>query len=237
MIKKKKQGFAKRNSLGYILVGTLVVLAALLCVLVITGSLAPVVLRIHAGNEPAMMTMPVFVYCVFADFILLEVIFLVFQPGTKEFSEAEEAAPGEKKKMPLRNVVGIVCCALLLCSIIIAPCVCNVMTEEGVDTYVFFKTGSYRWEEIPLYELTFSQENGLELYLYFSKDNKIPMFGAVNSLNPAFTEKYGSIYGFACHLKEQAIENGWSFKVTNPEVIASYFKESAYWEYIEKLIQ
>ncbi len=237
MMKKKTKVFAKRGSLGYILIGTLVVMVALLCVLVITGSLAPVVLRIHAGNAPAMMTMPLFVYCAFADFILLEVVFLVFQPGAKAFSEAEQAAPGEKKKMPLRNVVGIVCCALLLCSVIIAPFVCNVMTEEGVDTYVFFKTSSTKWEDLPLYELTFSQENGLELYLYFSRESKIPMFGAVNSLNPAFIEKYGSVYDFACYLKEQAVENGQSFKVQSPEAIAAYFKDSAYWPQIEALIQ
>lgn len=233
---KKKKGF-ERLGIGYVLIGTLVVIAALFCILVITGSFAPMVLGLHAGNAPAMMTMPLFIYCVFADFILLETIFLAFQPGIKPLSDQSEQAPGEKKKLSPRFVIGIVCCVLLLCSIIIAPAVCNVMTEQGVETYVFVKTGSYDWEDIPLYELTFSQENGLELYLYLAKDNKIPMFGAVNSFNAAFTEKYGSVYGFACHLKEQAVENEWSFRVENRESIEYYFKDSAYWEYIEKLIQ
>ncbi len=233
----KKRSSYKSGGFGYIVIGTLAVIAALFCILVLTGSLAPIVLRIHAGDAPAMMTMPLFAYCVFADFILLEVAFLIFQPGIKKFADDEQPIPGQKKKMPLRYIVGIVCCVLLLCSILIAPNVCNVMTEQGVDTYVFFKTGSYAWSDIPLYELTFSQENGLELYLYFAKDDKIPMFGAVNSFNSAFTEKYGSIYGFACHLKEQAIEQEWNFKVVNPDAISSYFKDSAYWEYIEKLIQ
>lgn len=238
MMKKRKKPIAKRNSLGYIMVGTLIVFALLLCIIVVTGRLAPIVLSIHAGNQPAMMTMPLFVYCVFADLILLEVIFLLFQPGTKEFLEKSDEQTTEKKsKLSPQAVVGIVCCVLLLCSILIAPSVCNVFTEDGVDTYVFFKTGSYAWEDIPLYELTFSQENGLELYLHFSKDDKIPMFGAVNSISPALTEKYGSIYGFACHLKELAVENEWNFKVVNREAIESTFKGSAYWEYIEKLIQ
>ncbi len=233
---KKKHSF-KSGGAGYIVVGTLAVIAALFCILVLTGSLAPMVLRLHAGDAPAMMTMPLFAYCIFADFILLEVVFLLFQPGIKKFTRDEQAEPGEKKKLPLRYVAGIVCCVLLLCSIVIAPNVCNVMTEQGVDTYVFFKTGSYAWGDIPLYELTFSQENGLELYLHLAKDDKIPMFGAVNSVNNALTEKYGSIYGFACHLKEMAIENEWNFKVSNAESISYYFKDSVYWEYIEKLIQ
>lgn len=233
----KKKNTAKGGGIGYIIVGSLVVMAVLFCLLVITGSLAPLVLRLHAGDAPAMMTMPLFVYCVFADFILLEVIFLVFQPGVKKIMDGEEPAPGEKKKTSLRHIVGIVCCVLLLCSIVLAPSVCNVMTEQGVDTYVFFKTGSYAWEDIPLYELTFSEQNGLELYLYLAKDDKIPMFGAVNSLNGAFTEKYGTVYGFACHLKERAIENEWNFKVVGRESIEYYFKDSAYWEYVEKLIQ
>ena len=235
MMKKKKA--IKSMGFGYIVLGTLAVIAALFCILVLTGSLAPMVLRIHAGDAPAMMTMPLFVYCIFADFILLEVIFLLFQPGIKNFDEDEQSVPGQKKKLPARYVAGIVCCVLLLCSMIIAPNVCNVMTEQGLDTYVFFKTDSYSWEEIPLYELTFSQENGLELYLHLAKDHKIPMFGAVNSFNSAFTEKYGSIYGFACHLKEMATENDLNFKVVNRESIEYYFKDSAYWEYIEKLIQ
>ncbi len=235
MMKKKKA--IKSMGFGYIVLGTLAVIAALFCILVLTGSLAPMVLRIHAGDAPAMMTMPLFVYCIFADFILLEVIFLLFQPGIKNFDEDEQSVPGQKKKLPARYVAGIVCCVLLLCSMIIAPNVCNVMTEQGLDTYVFFKTDSYVWEEIPLYELTFSQENGLELYLHLAKDHKIPMFGAVNSFNSAFTEKYGSIYGFACHLKEMATENDLNFKVVNRESIEYYFKDSAYWEYIEKLIQ
>ena len=63
------------------------------------------------------------------------------------------------------------------------------------------------------------------------------MFGAVNSFNTAFTEKYEHIYGFACYLKEQATENNWSFKVVGRESIEYYFSSSVYWEYIEKLIQ
>ena len=217
----RKKNTAKGGGIGYIIVGSLVVIAVLFCLIVITGSLAPLVLRMHAGDAPAMMTMPLFVYCILADFILLEAIFLVFQPGVKKIMDGEQDAPG----------------VLLLCSIILAPSVCNVMTEQGVDTYVFFKTGSYAWDDIPLYELTFSEQNGLELYLYLTKDNKIPMFGAVNSINDAFTEKYGTDYGFACHLKELAIENEQSFKVVHRESIEYYFKDSVYWEYIEKLIQ
>ena len=232
-----KKSASKGTGIGYIVIGTLVVIAILFCLLVITGSLAPLVLRMHAGDAPAMMTMPIFVYCVFADFALLEVMFLVFMPGLRKRIDGEQTDGMQKKKLPLSVIVCIVCSVLLLCSMIIAPNVCNVITEQGVDTYVFFKTGSYAWEDIPLYELTFSEQNGLELYLHLTKDNKIPMFGAVNSINDALTEKYGSVYGFACHVKEQAVENEWNFKVVNKEAIEYYFKNSAYWEYIEKLIQ
>ncbi|MBO5757584.1 MAG: hypothetical protein J6S28_07790 [Clostridia bacterium] len=233
----KKTGTRKTSSLGYMIVGTLVVIAVLFCVLAITGSLAPLVLRIHAADAPAMMTMPVFVYCIFADFILLEIIFLVYLPGVRKFIDGDRDETMQKKALPLSVIVTIVCCVLLLCSILIAPNVCHVMTEQGVDSYVFFKTDSHAWQDIPLYELTFSKENGLELHLYFSKDEKIPMFGAVNSINTAFTEKYGSVYGFACRLKELATEHEWNFKVSNRESIEYYFKDSVYWEYIEKLIQ
>lgn len=234
MMKKRN---AAKGGIGYIIVGSLVVMAVLFCIMVITGSIAPIVLHLHAGNAPAMMTMPIFVYCLLADFILLEAIFLCFMPGIRKMIDGEQAATESKSKLPLSVIVTIVCCALLLCSIILAPNVCNVMTEQGVDTYVFFKTDSYAWENIGLYELTFSEQNGLELYIYFSKDNKIPMFGAVNSVNSALTDKYGSIYGFACYLKEVAIEGDLNFKVENREAIEHYFKSSAYWEYIEKLIQ
>ncbi len=237
MIKQNKP-FTKRGGVGYYVVGTLAVIVVLICVIVITGSIAPIVLGIHAGDEPAMMTMPLFVYCIFADLILLEAIFLLFQPDVRRLLKNSQAETEEKKsKLSPQTVAGIVCCVLLLCSILIAPNVCHVFTEDGVDSYVFVKTDSVAWEDIPLYELTFSQESGLELYLHFAKDDKIPVFGAVNSINEAFTEKYGSIYGFACHLKEQAVEHEWNFKVVNPEGIKDYFKDSAYWEYIEKLIQ
>lgn len=234
MMKKKS---APKGGLGYVLVGSLVVMAVLFCILVITGSIAPIVLRLHAGDAPAMMTMPIFAYCVLADFVLLEVIFLCFMPGIRKMIDGDRELTVGDKKLPLSVIVTIVCCALLICSIVIAPNVCYVMTEQGVDSYVFVKTDSRAWEDIPLYELTFSEQNGLELYLHFAKDDKIPMFGAVNSLNTAFTEKYGTVYGFACALKERAIEGEWNFKVVNPDTIESYFRDSAYWEYIEKLIQ
>ena len=148
----------------------LVVIAVLFCIIVLTGSLAPLVLKIHAGNAPAMMTMPLFVYCIFADFVLLEVIFLMFQPGMQGFfKESEAEQPTDKKKLSTRAIIGIVCCVLLLCSIVLAPNVCHVFTEQGVDSYVFFKTDSVAWEDIPLYELTFTQENGLELYALGNK--------------------------------------------------------------------
>ena len=240
MIKQNKP-FIKRGGFGYFVVGTLAVMVVLVCIIVITGRLAPIVLGIHAGDAPAMMTMPLFVYCIFADFVLLEAIFLLFQPDVRKFiknNSKESQEPGEKaKKLTPQAVAGIACCALLLCSILIAPNVCHVFTEDGVDSYVFVKTDSVAWEDIPLYEVTFSENSGLEMYLHFAKDDKIPMFGAVNSINRAFTEKYGSVYGFACHLKELAIEGEWNFKVTNAEGIKTYFKDSAYWEYIEKLIQ
>lgn len=235
MIRKSKT--AKSGVIGYIIVGSLAIMAVLFCIMVITGSLAPLVLRMHAGDAPAMMTMPIFIYCLLADFILLEAVFLCFMPGIRKHIDGEQQATPGKKKLPLSVIVTIVCCALLLCSIILAPNVCNVMTEQGVESYVFFKTESYAWEDIPLYELTFSEQNGLELYLYLAKDNKIPMFGAVNSINAAFTEKYGNVYGFACHLKELAMENELNFKVVHRESIEYYFKDSVYWEYIEKLIQ
>jgi hypothetical protein len=234
----KKTGTRKTSSLGYMIVGTLVVIAVLFCVLAITGSLAPLVLRIHAADAPAMMTMPVFVYCIFADFILLEIIFLVYLPGVRKFIDGDRDETMQKKALPLSVIVTIVCCVLLLCSILIAPNVCHVMTEQGVDSYVFFKTDSHAWQDIPLYELTFSRENGLELYLYFAKDDKIPMLGSVtNSFNQAFTEQYGGFYGFACKIKEIAVENGCIFKVVNAEAIESYYKDLTEWEYIEKLIQ
>ena len=233
----KKKNTTKKGGFGYVIVGSLVVMAVLFCILVITGSLAPIVLRLHAGDAPAMMTMPIFAYCVLVDFILLEVIFLCFMPGIRKMIDGDRELTVGDKKLPLSVIVTIVCCALLLCSIIIAPNVCYVMTEQGVDSYVFVKTDSHAWEDIPLYELTFSEQNGLELYLHFSKEDKIPMFGAVNSLNASFTEKYGTVYGFACELKERATDGGWNFKVVNPDTIESYFRDSAYWEYIEKLIQ
>ena len=107
----RKKNTAKGGGIGYIIVGSLVVIAVLFCLIVITGSLAPLVLRMHAGDAPAMMTMPLFVYCILADFILLEAIFLVFQPGVKKIMDGEQDAPGEKKKLSLRYVVGIVCFA------------------------------------------------------------------------------------------------------------------------------
>ena len=233
----KKKNTTKKGGFGYVIVGSLVVMAVLFCILVITGSIAPIVLRLHAGDAPAMMTMPIFAYCLLADFILLEVIFLCFMPGIRKMIDGDRELTVGDKKLPLNVIVTIVCCALLICSIVIAPNVCYVMTEQGVDSYVFVKTDSHAWEDIPLYELTFTNESGPELYLYFTKKDKIPLIGAVNSINKAFSEKYGNVYGFAGFLKEHANESECVFRVTNADAIESYFKDSVYWEYIEKLIQ
>ena len=42
MMKRKSRGFAKRGSIGYILVGTLVVILMLFCIIALTASIAPV---------------------------------------------------------------------------------------------------------------------------------------------------------------------------------------------------
>ena len=238
MMKKKSRGFAKRNSLGYILVGTLVVLLMLFCIIALTASIAPVVLSIHAGDAPAMMTMPAMFYCVFVDFILLEIIFLLFQPGAKDYIEDEQTPVNQdKKKMSGQVIIGIVCCVLLVCSIVTALGVCNVFTEDGMESYVFFKTNSFTWDEVVFYELEFSKESGLSLMIHLSKDKAIPLFGIDKIANQAFTEKYVDEYGFAGYLKELAIESDKTFKVKSPEAIEAYFKSSLYWEAIEKLIQ
>ena len=238
MMKKKSRGFAKRGSIGYILVGTLVVILMLFCIIALTASIAPVVLSIHAGDAPAMMTMPAMFYCVFVDFILLEIIFLLFQPGAKDYIEDEQTPVNkDKKKMSGQVIIGIVCCVLLVCSIVTALGVCNVFTEDGMESYVFFKTDSFTWDEVVFYELEFSKESGLSLMIHLSKDQAIPLFGIDKIANRAFTEKYVDEYGFAGYLKELAIESDKTFKVKSPEAIEAYFKSSPYWEAIEKLIQ
>lgn len=237
MMKKKKKGFVQRGSFGYILIGTGAVILLLFCIIALTASIAPLVLSIHVGDQPAMMTMPIFFYCIFIDFLLLEVLFLLFQPGAKEYIEDDKPIPDGKKKMSGQIIIGIVCGVLLLCCIITAPCVCRVFTEDGVSTYVFFKTDEVAWEDVGYYELEFTQERGLSLLVHLTKEKSIPLFGTDNFLNPAFIEKYVDEYGFACYLKEHAIEHDKTFKVVNAEAIESYFKSSAYWESIEKLIQ
>ena len=234
---KKKKSFGTRGSLGYVIVGTLVVLVILFAIVALMGALAPLVLSIHAGDQPAMITMPVLIYCIFIDLVLLEVIMLIFQPGTKELMKDHEPQMGQSKTASWLTIVGVVCCVLLLCSIIIGPNVCNVFTEQGVDSYVFFKTQSYTWDDIGLYELEFTQDRGLSLSLYVSKDKVIPLFGVDKFCNPAFAEKYTDEYGFACHLKELAHNTDTPFKVIGRESIEYYFKDSVYWEHIEKLIQ
>ena len=146
MIKKKS---ARKGGFGYVIIGSLVVMAVLFCILVITGSIAPIVLRLHAGDAPAMMTMPIFAYCVLADFILLEAIFLCFMPGIRKMIDGDRELTVGDKKLPLSVIVTIVCCALLICSIVIAPNVCYVMTEQGVDSYVFVKTDSHACQLLP----------------------------------------------------------------------------------------
>lgn len=236
----KKKNTTKKGGFGYVIVGSLVVMAVLFCILVITGSIAPIVLGLHVGDAPAMMTMPIFAYCLLADFVLLEVIFLCFMPGIRKFidGEPEQEQLGKgKKKLPLSVIVTIVCCALLLCSIIIAPNVCYVMTEQGVDSYVFVKTDSHAWEDIPLYELTVPEQGRIDLYIFFTKSDKISMLEVTKSFNSAFTEKYGSVYGFVYYVKEKVEEYNIPFKVSNASAIEHYYKDSADWETIEKLIQ
>ena len=238
MKRRSSKSFAKRNSLGYILLGTVVVLLMLFCIIALTASIAPVILSIHAGDKPAMMTMPAMFYCVFVDFILLEIVFLLFQPGAKDYIEDDKKPEiGKKKKMSGQVIIGIVCCVLLVCSMITALGVCNVFTEEGMESYVFFKTDSFTWDEVVFYELEFTKESGLSLTIHLSKDKAISLFGIDKIANRAFTEKYVDEYGFAGYLKELAIESDKTFKVKSPEAIEAYFKGSPYWEAIEKLIQ
>lgn len=243
MKKKKKLAFAKRNSIGYIIVGTMVVIMMLFCIIALTGAIAPVVLTIHAGNEPAMLTMPILIYCIFFDLILLEVLFLLFQPGAKSYIEDDEkAVPAEnsKKKMSGQIIIGIVCGVLLLCSIIVGPNVCNVFTEQGVDSYVFFKTDSVAWEDVGFYEVEFTKESGLSLLIHVSKDKSIPLFGVDNFLNQPFMEKYTDQYGFAAHLRQKAEQNGKTFlikKGISEESLSPYYEHTTYWEKIKELIQ
>ena len=237
MMRRKKTS-SKRGTVGYVVLGTLVVLLILFCIIMLMGALAPMILRMHAGDQPAMMTMPILIYCIFADLILLEVVLLTFQPGVKDLVPDPEAQPTDKKKRAnWQTVTCIVCCALVLCSIIIGPNVCTVFTEQGVDSYVFFKTESYTWDDIALYELEFTKERGLSLSMFISKDKFIPLFGSDKFCNQAFVEKYVDEYGFACHLKELAHNSDTPFKVIGREYIESFFKDSIYWEHIEKLIQ
>ena len=233
---KKKNPF-KKCGIGYVIVGSLVVMAVLFCILVITGSIAPIVLRLHAGDAPAMMTMPIFAYCLLADFILLEVIFLCFMPGIRKMIDGDRELTVGDKKLPLSVIVTIVCCALLICSIVIAPNVCYVMTEQGVDSYVFIKTDSHAWEDIPLYELTVAETGRIDLYIFFNKNDSISMLEVTKSFNSAFTEKYGNVYGFVYFVKAKVETINIPFKVTNASAIEHYYKDSIDWEYIEKLIQ
>lgn len=240
MKKRRKVGFAKRNGVGYILVGTLVVVILLLCILVLTSTIAPLVLSLHAKDQPAMMTMPLFLYCLMIDFVLLEVLFLLYQPGAKEYIEDEKLEPTGKKKTSSQNVIGIVCAVLLLCSIVTPPCVCTVFTEQSVNTYVFIKTDSVEIDDVVYYELEFTEQRGLELIMHVTKDKSFSLIGTDVFLNDAFIEKYENEYGFASHLRQQAEMDGKKFlikKGISEKSLSPYYEHTPYWEKIKELIQ
>lgn len=240
MKRKRKVGFAKRNGVGYIIVGTLVVVILLLCILFLTSTIAPLVLSLHAKDQPAMMTMPLFLYCLMIDFVLLEVLFLLYQPGAKEYIEDNKPELTDQKKGSAQNVIGIVCAVLLLCSIITAPCVCTVFTEQGVDTYVFVKTDSVELDDVVYYELKFTEQRGLELVMHVTKDKSFSLIGMDVFLNDAFIEKYENEYGFAGHLRQQAELSEKKFligKGISEKSLSPYYEHTPYWEKIKELIQ
>lgn len=242
---KSKKSSGRKGCL-FLVVGSLAALLAtglyVLAVAFLTGS---VIEARHGGSVAyALMDLvtPSYVIAMFCFYGILAVWY--FTPTEEDVRKQNQGlAPmlGQKASRDAlpKRVLWYITAGFLAVVVITGAVAVNsyrLVTPEGISTYFFAETGSYKWKQVSSYTVDSDDDGGLSLTFTMRDGKQFEILQGVNSTTPEFDDLYTSVTHFAAELDGQMVSLQVPRNVKHMERAVKLYKDSALWPYVSKLI-
>lgn len=244
----KKNNKKQDVGCGSAILGTLVVIAAVIAYGIVSLLLCRVFVSARFGNESGGSLMTFWLISVGIAFVLFEICFALWQIK----STLVATGKAEESKMNKAFRITLVSCIAL--SFILAIFSANTFTElknDSISKVCFVTTEEYRWDkernDVSSYTLACDDDGSLSFTVTMKGNKVINILDSVNSLSDSFKEEHLNCLGYAAHLSESFKASGYSTieaKISDSTVenAQKYYRDSdneahaITWKMIERIL-
>ncbi len=224
----------KKLNIGYIVLGTLLVILATAGLVVLTSLLFGVCFSLRYPDGTYCGTLRSLSVCALLYFVLLEVLFLLIpisRQRRKESAKHSLGSPLSKSTVEAKgNRLPLLLCILCIVGILLTALICTnnyiTFSPDGVETVFFATVDSYGWDDVRAYTVECTEENGFDLILTMRDGNEYSFLNTVNSATDDFCSAYGDLYGYAVYVDSNLRARYISRTVRGASLMESYYKES-----------
>ncbi len=244
--KKKKQ--PKRGCL-FLLAGSLAALLGTGLFILIVSRLTGRVIEGRHGAEAAYALMTAIKPCYGAALLLFYGILAVWYVAPVSSKKGEK--PGKAKLSPLlgqkesatvsRRFLWLVTAGLLACVILTGAIAVNtyrLVTPEGIRTYCFTETSSYKWKQVSAYTIDCDGDKGLSVTFTMRDGTQFEILQGVNSATAAFKDTYTSVTHYASEIDSEMVALQVPRNVRHMETAVRFYREDhkELWPYVSRII-
>lgn len=240
---KKK---SNRKGCLFLVVGSLAALLATGLYILAVSFMTGIVIESRHGGEVAYALMnivtPSYGIAMLCFYGILAVWY--FSPTKDEINKQNQGlAPmlGQKQSsdaLPKRTL-WLITAGLLLAAVITGTVAVNsykLITSEGISTYFFVETKSYKWKQVTSYTIDSDDKNGLSVTFTMRDGKRYEILQGVNSTTEKFDTLYTSVTHFAAELDEDMVALQVPRNVRHMERSVKFYKDTSLWPYVSKLI-
>lgn len=226
----------RKTDFRYNVIGTLIVVAALILSYLLISALSSLFSSARAGDVAYVASMPAYPMALIALFILYEAIFMFAMPGgllsAKSGEESEKARMRRIRRIAIGVSAGLSVAVILICSNWF-----TIWTPDGIRDCKVFTTESFEYGEARQ-ERVFCNDKGLGYEVTSQNGRSYSLFAGPNAFNDRFEQEFETPYAFAVHIHKILKSSGVREVVENRERLTSAYKQ-AYpdtWAYIVRLL-
>lgn len=230
----KRKGFLS----GFL--GTILVLIGVVVLMVLTSLLANLVFSARLAGLTAVAILKLSVTGAIVYFILLEIIFFMWQISLAKKEDKNQSDEDKKKFSKICRAVYIgVSCAIVLFAVISV----NTYTdcrEDSISEKFFVTVKEYKWANVRSYSLVCDEYGALDFNVTMKNGKTFEILNTVTSCSDEFLQKYENMYGYAAYLSDEfdSHESYIEKRIVHADYAEAYYKEQypEVWKYLKTII-
>ena len=231
----------KSKGLGCLsgIVGTLVVIVAVVVFAVVSSLINKLFIGIRLGESADCALLPLTITGLGVAFVVYEIIFILWHVKMGRKGSDDEKRTARVFKIAL--IAGISVTLLFAC---IGANTYTRLSDDSISKACIVEYKSYEWRDknnVMRYTLSCSAEGQLSYVVTMKDGERIELLGQVNSCTDEFINKYENLYGYAAYLSGEFESNTNAIiesKIIGAEYMEKFYKDTnpEIWKYLNEII-